>query len=98
MYHIPDKPILPTTSILTNQKAGYSLTEASALEQVRKANVPILYISGEADTFVPTKMTKQLYENTKSKSEIVTYPGANHGESIVLFREDYLKTITEFIE
>src|SRR5699024_6981766 len=98
MFHLPDKPILPTTSLVTQQKAGYSLTEASALDQVKNATVPILYISGESDTFVPTDMTNTLYENTKSETEIVTYPGANHGESIVLHRENYLTTMTGFIE
>ena len=98
MFHLPDKPVLPTTSMVTQLKADYSLTEASALEQIKKTDVPILYISGESDTFVPTEMTKELYENTKSESEIVTYSGANHGESIVLYREDYLKKITTFIE
>ncbi|MEI3612548.1 alpha/beta hydrolase [Pseudogracilibacillus sp. SO30301A] len=98
MFHLPDKPVLPTTSFVTKLKADYSLTEASALNQVKQAEVPILYISGESDTFVPTEMTNELYENTKSTSEIATYPGANHGESFVLYREDYLQTITTFIE
>lgn len=98
MFHLPDKPILPSTSLVTDLKAGYSLTEASALDQVKKASVPILYISGEEDTFVPTDMAKRLYENTKSASEIITFPSANHGESIVLHRDEYLQTITRFIE
>lgn len=98
MFHLPDKPILPSTSLVTDLKAGYSLTEASALDQVKKASVPILYISGEEDTFVPTDMAKRLYENTKSESEIITFSSANHGESIVLHRDEYLQTITRFIE
>jgi len=97
MFHLPSKPILPTTSVVTQINAGYSLQEASALDQVKKATTPILYISGEGDTFVPTNMTRQLYENTKSESEIVTYPDANHGESIVLFRDKYLSTLTTFV-
>lgn len=97
MFHLPDKPILPTTSIVTKINAGYSLTEASALEQVKKANVPILYIAGEGDTFVPTDMAVDLYEHTKSESEIVTFPDANHGESIVLHRDEYLHVITDFL-
>lgn len=97
MFSLPDKPILPSTSVVTKLKAGYSLTEASALEQVKKATVPILYLAGEGDTFVPTEMAKTLYENTKSESELVTYPNANHGESIVLHREAYLQKITAFI-
>lgn len=98
MFHLPDKPILPSTSLVTVLKAGYSLTEASALDQVKKASVPILYISGEEDTFVPTDMAKRLDENTKSESEIITFPSANHGESIVLHRDEYLQAITRFIE
>src|SRR5699024_2707338 len=54
MYSLPDKLFLPMTSIVTKQKANYSLTEASAINQVKKATVPILYIHGEGDTFVPT--------------------------------------------
>lgn len=98
MFHLPDKPILPSTSFITKIRANYSLTEASALEQVKKASVPILYIAGEADTFVPTNMAETLYENTKSSSELVTFPDANHGESIVLHKEEYLEVITSFIE
>src|SRR5699024_10460181 len=49
MYHLPAVPILPTTSAVTKMRAGYSLTEASALDQVKKAEVPILYVHGEAD-------------------------------------------------
>src|SRR5690625_5098540 len=97
IYHLPDKPILPTLSLVTKQRANYSLTEASALEQVKKATVPILYITGDADTFVPTEMTNELYENTKSEKELYAYPGANHGESIVLYRDDYLSKMTSFI-
>src|SRR5699024_4771330 len=41
MYHLPAVPILPTTSAVTKMRAGYSLTEASALDQVKKAEVPI---------------------------------------------------------
>src|SRR5699024_12118577 len=34
MFHLPDKPILPTTSLVTELRAGYSLSYASALNQV----------------------------------------------------------------
>ncbi len=58
MFHLPSIPFLPSTSAVTQLRAGYSLKEASALDQVRKAEVPILYIHGNADTFVPTRMSK----------------------------------------
>lgn len=98
MFHLPDKPILPSTSVVTKWRAGYSLQEASTLDQVKKATLPILYIHGEGDTFVPTNMTHTLAEQTKSKNEVITFPDANHGESIILYRDDYLEGITSFID
>lgn len=97
MFHLPDKPILPSTSLVTKLRADYSLTEASALNQVKKAEVPILYIHGDADTFVPTEMTYELYDNTKSEHEMVTFNGAGHGEAFVLEKEKYKQVIESFL-
>lgn len=98
MFRLPDKPILPSTSVVTKMRAGYSLTEASTLEQVKKTSIPVLYITGGSDSFVPTEMTEELFAETTSETEIYTYPDANHGESIVLYRNDYLERVTSFIE
>ena len=58
MFHLPAFPLLDSTSVLTKIRAGYSFREASALKEVEKTNVPILYIHGESDTFVPTEIDK----------------------------------------
>ncbi|MFD2761660.1 alpha/beta hydrolase [Lentibacillus juripiscarius] len=97
MFHLPSIPFLPSTSAVTQLRAGYSLKEASALDQVRKAEVPILYIHGNADTFVPTRMSKKLYENTKSDAELLTVDGANHGEPFVVAKEKYIDKVNEFL-
>ncbi|MFD1849934.1 alpha/beta hydrolase [Oceanobacillus bengalensis] len=98
MFTLPEFPILPTVGLVTNMKAGYALKEASALEQVKKAEVPILYIHGSNDTFVPTAMTEELYKNTKSNAEVLIVDGASHGESIILAEDKYLETLYGFIE
>ncbi|WP_106498176.1 alpha/beta hydrolase [Lentibacillus sp. Marseille-P4043] len=98
MYHLPSFPILPTVSLVTDMRAGYSLSEASALDQVKKAEVPILYVHGNADTFVPTRMSKELYENTKSEAEIMTVDGAGHGESFVVDQDRYKEKLSSFLE
>lgn len=97
MFHLPDIPFLPTLSLVTNMRAGYTLKEASALEQVKKAEVPILYVHGKEDTFVPTAMTENLYEATNSEAELFIVPGASHGESIVLEQEAYLDQLQSFL-
>lgn len=97
MFRLPAFPVLPSTSIMTKWKANYSLTEASALKQVDKAEVPVLYISGEADTFVPSEMTTDLYEATKSDAKLMTFPEANHGEASVMYKAEYLEAINGFL-
>jgi hypothetical protein len=98
MFHLPSFPVLPSTSLVTQMRAGYSLTEASAMDQVKKAEVPILYIHGKEDTFVPTAMTKELYENTKSESEIHLFDNAGHGEAYVTQEDRYTEKLNAFLE
>jgi len=97
MFYLPAFPLLDSTSLLTKIRAGYSFREASALKAVEKADVPILYIHGESDTFVPTKLTKELYQHTASDAELFLVPGANHGESFALAQEEYKMRLDGFL-
>lgn len=98
MFHLPSFPFIPSTSLVTQLRAGYGLKEASALDQVAKAEVPILYIHGKEDVFVPTEMTEELYENTKSEKELLLVDEASHGESYVKDEELYKETLDDFLE
>ncbi|MFC3038784.1 alpha/beta hydrolase [Virgibacillus xinjiangensis] len=97
MFHLPDVPILPSTGMVTKMRAGYTLKEASALEQVEKAEVPILYIHGKDDTFVPTEMAEELHANTNSESELVLFEDSSHGEAFVIHQERYVDKLNEFL-
>ncbi|MFJ7933249.1 alpha/beta hydrolase [Sporosarcina sp. NPDC096371] len=97
MFYLPAFPLLDSTSGLTKIRAGYSFREASALKAVKKTKVPILYIHGESDTFVPTKLTKDLYRHTASDAELFLVPKANHGESFVLAQDEYKMKLDDFL-
>ena len=97
MFHLPAFPLLDGTSLLTKIRAGYSFREASALHEVEKTNVPILYIHGESDTFVPTRLAKDLYQHTSSDAELFLVPNANHGESFALDGDGYKLEIDDFL-
>ncbi|SHG70095.1 alpha/beta hydrolase [Ornithinibacillus halophilus] len=97
MFHLPPFPVLDTTSLVSKIRAGYSFTEATALEQVKQVDLPILYIHGDADTFVPTEMTTELYENTPN-AEMVTFENANHGEAFAISEEKYIEVLTTFLD
>ncbi|WP_438318050.1 alpha/beta hydrolase [Sporosarcina sp. FA9] len=97
MFHLPAFPLLDSTSILTKIRAGYSFREASALKVVGNTKVPILYIHGKGDTFVPTEMAEGLYRHTSSDSELYLVPKANHGEAFALAGDKYKEKIDYFL-
>ncbi|GIP64157.1 alpha/beta hydrolase [Virgibacillus pantothenticus] len=98
MFHLPAFPLLPSTSLVSKMRAGYGLREASAVKQVKKAEVPILYIHGNADTFVPTRMSEELYDQTNSPKDLITFDGAGHGEAFVTHKENYIENLNRFLE
>ena len=94
---VPSSYILNVTNMVTKLKAGYSLKEASALECVKKATVPILYIHGDKDKFVPYSMMDKLYDATISPKEKLTIEGGEHANSDLVSPFLYWLTIEDFI-
>ncbi len=97
MYHLPAFPVLPSTSFVAKLRAGYSFNEASACEQVKKATVPILYIHGNEDTFVPAEMAIELYENTKSEAKLWLVNEAKHVEAFAVEKDEYVERLNQFL-
>lgn len=97
MYNLPSFPMLHATSLLTKLKAGYSFFEASALNQVKKNKLPMLFIHGANDTFVPTRMVYRLYEACRVPKELLVIEGAGHGLSYRTDKEAYEDKVIEFI-
>lgn len=97
MYHLPEFPLLHSTSMLTKIRAGYSFEEASTLKQVGNADKPILFIHGEADTFVPVEMVHRLYKETKSEKELFLVANAEHGNAYDANQKGYEKAVTDFL-
>ena len=94
---VPSSYILNVTNMVTKLKAGYSLKEASALECVKKATVPILYIHGDKDKFVPYSMMDKLYDATISPKEKLTIEGGEHANSDLVSPFLYWLTLEDFL-
>lgn len=97
-YHMPAFPIMDIANQMTVSRAGYSLRECNSAEEVKKAKVPILLIHGDADTFVPCSMCKEIYEACASQKEMVIIRGAGHCESFYKNQHLYEDTLTAFLE
>jgi hypothetical protein len=97
LYKLPSYPFIPMTSLLTKYKAGYSFTEASPLDQVKKSTTPTLFIHGDQDSFVPTDMAYELYQAAASDKVLYIVPGAEHAYSYVTDKEEYRRQVRRFL-
>ena len=81
---------------LCQKRAGYRLKEASALEQVKHCTTPVLFIHGDADTYVPTEMVYELYAACSAPKTLFIQRGAIHANSYLTSPEKYEKALEEF--
>lgn len=96
-YHLPAFPILNIANKMVKKKAGYELDECNAKNEVAKAQIPILFLHGDADSFVPCSMVHELYAACNSAKKLVIIEGAGHVESCYRDAELYEGAIEEFI-
>lgn len=97
MYHLPSFPIMQGAEIVNRKLAGYGMDECNAKREVAKAKVPILFIHGSKDTFVPTRMCQEIYDCCASPKKILIVEGAAHGESYFKNMKAYEDALDEFI-
>lgn len=96
-FSLPAFPIMYTTNILCQLKHGWNFKEASPLTQVAKCHKPMLFIHGDADTFVPTGMAGILYNAKPGVKELWITNGTKHAESFKDHPEEYLSKVSSFI-
>lgn len=97
MYHLPPFPIMQISNWMVKRNAGYELDECNARREVAKSKIPILFIHGDSDTFVPCTMSKEMYDACTTEKKLVMIQGAGHVESCYRDAELYHGTIEEFI-
>ncbi|MDR3314015.1 MAG: alpha/beta hydrolase [Oscillospiraceae bacterium] len=97
MFPVPVGALAKSMGRLVQKKAGFSVTEASTLEQVKKATLPLLIFHGEDDDFVPFAFGKAIHAAAASaEKQFYPVPGATHGESAIRDYEGYLRTMFDF--
>lgn len=96
MYHLPSFPVMQGAEIMNRRLAGYGMDECNAKREVAKAKVPVLLIHGSKDTFVPTRMCKEIYDCCTSPKKMLIVDGASHGESYYKDMKAYEAALDEF--
>lgn len=97
-FGLPEFPLMYTTNWLCQLKYGWNFKEASALKQVAKCHLPMLFIHGDADTYVPTWMVYKLYEAKPEPKELWIVPGATHAMSYKDDTKEYVIKVKQFVD
>jgi len=95
-FSIPEYPMMPIASQLNKLINGWSFEEASALEQVKKCKLPMLFIHGDSDTFVPSYMVNKLYDAKPEPKELWITKGVEHDRSFETYPDEYIKKVSDF--
>lgn len=96
-FHLPPEPITWLADKFSRRFAGFGFQDVSTLTEVPKITIPVLFVHGEKDTFVPTENTQQNYNVCLSPKRMVIVPEAAHGTSYLVEREKCTQEILRFI-
>lgn len=99
VFGLPSFPLLDVANLVCNVRAGYDFHQASSVGQLKRATVPMLFIHGDRDTFVPYSMLDQNYDACASKvKQKLTVHGATHAKSAQVDPELYWSTVNGFLD
>lgn len=69
-----------------------------SIEKVANLQVPVLYIHGAEDDYVPPQMSQTLYERSPQPKSLFLVPGANHNNGNLFYdNPHYSKNILQFV-
>ena len=96
-FHIPSWLFYPVFDIICRFAGGFSIYGVSTVDALKKSDIPVLFIHGKKDTFVPCAMSERGYEAARAEKRILLVEGAGHGFSYLIDTEGVRKELDDFI-
>lgn len=88
------------TSAIANdickKKIQVTPRDYSCVEAMRECKVPVLFVHGSDDHFVPVEMTYENYKACTAPKHLLIVPGAEHGMSYMVDRKGYEQAVISF--
>ena len=96
-YNINNFVLIKLASKISKIRAGWNFKDVSPITNLSKVKIPIFFIHGENDEYVPTYMCKQMYLKANSYKDIYIAPKAGHAQSYWNNQDEYTKRIYKFL-
>ena len=95
--HIPIHPILDIADFYAKAFAGFGFKDYSTVTALQKNKLPVLFVHGEKDHFVPVRFTVENYAACTAEKQLITVPEAGHGTSYYYAMETCQNALRQFL-
>ena len=93
--HVPYAIVASRVDKEYKRLTGYEC-DATCTGALSRTRIPVLFIHGTEDKFVPISMTYENYTACASEKELLIIPGAPHVRSYTVDKDRYERKISEF--
>ena len=94
--HLPYKLLYPFVKLGARLYGGFNLEEVTPVSALEKCTVPMIFIHGTGDAFVPHEMSQILYDACPTKKSLVFIDDAAHGTAYPQDKARYVSVLKDF--
>jgi fermentation-respiration switch protein FrsA (DUF1100 family) len=95
---LPDDLLYPFIKLGARLFGKFDLDENSPIESVKNSRIPIIFLHGDKDGFVPYEMGVENHNACTSEKRFVNIEGAGHGLAFPANQQKYLEELESFFE
>ncbi len=97
-FGLPPFPLLYTADLITKCKYGWGFKEASSVKQLARCTLPVLFIHGDSDDYVPTAHVYLNYDaKVQGEKDLWLVPFTDHANSYMNYPAEYTDRVREFL-
>ena len=90
--------VMNSADLVCRKRYGWGFKEASSVKQLALSVLPVLFIHGDADNFVPFSHLQRNYDaKTLGYKEMWAAPGAVHANSYAKYPKEYTQHVRDFL-
>ena len=85
-------------SLCAQIRFGYSYEQMRPVDSLRDNRIPILFMHGAEDSFIPPEHSEKMKAATKGYAEVHLIAGADHAMSVLTDPDGYQETVSRFLQ
>ena len=94
--HLPPRLLYPFVKLSARIFGHFDLEEDTAESAMRRCHLPVFFIHGEDDRFVPCEMSQKCYAACAGPKYLFTVLDAGHGMGYLMDTDGYRRALTKF--